>query len=169
MIKNKLYLALIIIIIFVFLSSLITVGCRTGDQKQITEKEAQTEESAEEEEAFVPAEEKEEEEVPQIIDISPEEVYEIISKGEEFLILDVRTPDEFNEGHIEGAVLIPVDELERRLDELPKDKPIITYCRSGVRSRNAANILLENGFSKVYDMKGGIIEWINKGYPAVDG
>jgi len=169
MIKNKLYLALIIIIIFVFLSSLITVGCRTGDQKQITEKEAQTEESAGEEKASVPAEEKEEEEVPQIIDISPEEVYEIISKGEEFLILDVRTPDEFNEGHIEGAVLIPVDELERRLDELPKDKPIITYCRSGVRSRNAANILLENGFSKVYDMMGGIIEWINKGYPAVDG
>ncbi|MFZ3385598.1 MAG: rhodanese-like domain-containing protein, partial [Candidatus Hydromicrobium sp.] len=56
------------------------------------------------------------------------------------------------------------DELEGRLDELPVDKPIITYCKSGGRSRNAANILVENGFTQIYDM-GGILDWIDKGYP----
>jgi len=96
-----------------------------------------------------------------------EEVYEIISSNRDYIILDVRTPDEFKEGHIEGAKLIPVSELEGRLDELPKDKPIITYCKSGGRSRNAANILVENGFTQIYDM-GGILDWIDKGYPVIE-
>lgn len=58
-------------------------------------------------------------------------------------------------------------ELDNRLGELPKDKPIIIYCRSGIRSRNAANILVENGFTQIYDM-GGILDWIDKGYPVIE-
>jgi rhodanese-related sulfurtransferase len=106
------------------------------------------------------------EENAEVILIPVEEVYEIITNGEDYFILDVRNQDEYDEAHIEGAVLIPVDTLESKLDELPWDKPIITYCKSGGRSAAAASILVENGFTEVYDM-GGITEWIDKGYPTV--
>lgn len=108
----------------------------------------------------------EEEETPGIEYISAEEVYEIVTSGEDYIVLDVRTLDEFNEGHLEDAVHIPVNELEDRLDELPQVRPIIVYCKSGVRSSTAANILIDNGFTMVYDM-GGILDWIEEGYPVV--
>ena len=98
--------------------------------------------------------------------ISVEEAYGIITSSGDYFILDVRNQDEYNEVHIEGAVLIPVSALESRLDKLPRDRPIITYCKSGGRSAAAASILVENGFTEVYDM-GGITEWIEKGYPTV--
>ena len=98
--------------------------------------------------------------------ISTEEAYGIITNGGDYYILDVRNQDEYDEAHIEGAVLIPVSALESRLYELPLDKPIVVYCRSGSRSASAASILVENGFTEVYDM-GGITEWIEKGYPTV--
>src|SRR3989304_953490 len=66
--------------------------------------------------------------------ISVEEVYEIITNNEDYFILDVRNQDEYDEAHIEGVVLIPVDTLESRLSELPEDKPIIVYCKAGGRS-----------------------------------
>jgi len=99
--------------------------------------------------------------------ISVEEVYEIITGGEDYFILDVRNQDEYDEAHIEGVTLIPVDTLESRLNELPTGKPIIVYCKAGVRSAAAAEILVNNGFTEVYDMGGGITEWIDKGYPTV--
>jgi rhodanese-related sulfurtransferase/uncharacterized membrane protein YphA (DoxX/SURF4 family) len=101
--------------------------------------------------------------------ISVDRVYEIISSNEDYVILDVRSQEEYDGGHLEGATLIPVDTLEGRLAELPEDKPIITYCKAGVRSANAAAILVENGFTQVYDMGGGTTEWIDKGYPTVSG
>ena len=164
MMNNKLCMISIIIIIFVFLSSTIISGCKiqveTEDNEEGTaqiEEEVIKDESAQAEEKII----------SEVKDISVEEVYEIISSNQDYIILDVRTPDEFNEGHIEGAVLIPVDELEGRLDELPVDKPIITYCESGGRSATAAAILVENGFTQVYDM-GGITDWIDKGYPVIE-
>jgi rhodanese-related sulfurtransferase len=108
------------------------------------------------------------EEPPEAMPISVERVYEIIENGEDYTILDVRNPDEYEEGHIEGAVLIPVSELEDRLDEIPGNKPVITYCKAGSRSARAASILVENGFLEVYDM-GGITEWIDSGYPVTGG
>ena len=98
--------------------------------------------------------------------ISVEEAYGIITSGEDYFILDVRNQDEYDEAHIEGAVPIPVSALESRLNELPGDRPIIVYCRTGGRSAAAASILVKNGFIEVYDM-GGITEWIDKGYPTV--
>ncbi len=105
---------------------------------------------------------------PVVMSITPEEAYRIISEGIDHFLLDVRTEEEYNQGHIEGANLIPVQELENRLDEIPRDRQIIVYCRSGNRSRTAANILLENGFGMVYDM-GGINDWQSKGFPVVVG
>ena len=101
----------------------------------------------------------------EVIPISTEKVNEIIEKGKDYIILDVRTQEEYDSGHLKNSMLIPVDELEERISEVPKDKPIIVYCRSGRRSAEAADILLKNGFSPVYDMQGGILEWIEKGYP----
>jgi len=161
--NNKLYLISIAVIIFVFLSSAIIGGCKIQVEAEDNEEEtAQIEEVSEEESAQA-----EEKIISEVNDISVEEVYQIISSNQDYIILDVRTPDEFKEGHIEGAILIPVLELDNRLGELPKDKPIITYCRSGIRSRNAANILVENGFTQIYDM-GGILDWTDKGYPVIE-
>ena len=102
-----------------------------------------------------------------ILNITPEEVKELISKKNiDYFLIDVRTPEEFAEGYIETANLIPVNELESRLNEIPKDKIIIVYCRSGNRSRTAAEILINNGFELVYDM-GGIISWQNKDFEII--
>ncbi|MBY9020117.1 MAG: rhodanese-like domain-containing protein [Candidatus Lokiarchaeota archaeon] len=82
------------------------------------------------------------------------------------LILDVRTPEEYNDAHLYNVTLIPVAELEGRLAELESynDTEIIVYCRSGSRSLQASNILVANNFSKVYNMLGGITAWIDAVY-----
>lgn len=78
------------------------------------------------------------------------------------VILDVRTPDEFNAGHIEGAILIDYLETEnftKQILTLDKSKNYLLYCRTGKRSMNAANIMKEKGFKKVSDLKDGISGW----------
>jgi len=83
-----------------------------------------------------------------------------MEEGKPYTLLDVRTVEEFNGGRIKGAMLIPVDELGARAEkELPeKNVPIVVYCRSGVRSARAAQILAELGYTDIYDL-GGIINW----------
>jgi rhodanese-related sulfurtransferase len=81
------------------------------------------------------------------------------NKGSEFIILDVRQPEEYRSGHLPGAVFIPLPDLINKVGELDHAKPIIAYCRSGNRSRAAAAFLLIYGFSKVYSMDGGITAW----------
>lgn len=67
-------------------------------------------------------------------------------------IVDVRTPSEYEEGHFEGAVNIPLNELSQRINEFKEmKKPIVTYCRSGARSGMAASILKQNGLNEVYN------------------
>jgi LPXTG-site transpeptidase (sortase) family protein len=112
-----------------------------------------------------PEEEAQAEEIPSVEYISVDEVYDIITSGMDYIILDVRTIEEFGQGHLEGALNIPVGELESRLDELPQNKPIIVHCKSGGRSSSAASLLVENGFTQVYNMGGGILEWEQEGYP----
>ncbi len=94
--------------------------------------------------------------------ISPQEVKAKIENKEDIVLLDVRTPGEFNGplGHIDNAILIPVQELGSRLKELEpyKDKEIIVYCRSGNRSRAATKILLKNGFNAI-NMTHGMKGW----------
>ena len=77
-------------------------------------------------------------------------------------LFDVRTPEEYNLGHINGAVNIDFKNEEifyRSFEKLDKSKPVYLYCRSGNRSKKSADILIELGFSKVYDLNGGFIEW----------
>ena len=84
-----------------------------------------------------------------------------------FLVLDVRTPEEYAEGHIQGAKLIPVQVLAKHLAEVPKDKQVYVYCHSGRRSANAAKLLAEHGFTRIENMQGGITAWKDAGFPVV--
>lgn len=68
------------------------------------------------------------------------------------VLLDVRTPEEFSSGHIKGAKNIPVSEIDRRASELPKDKPVVVYCRSGARSGRARSILVSKGYQDVHNL-----------------
>jgi len=92
--------------------------------------------------------------------ISPEEAKQMMDSDAAYILLDVRTEEEFAEGHIAGAILIPDYELaEHAASELPdKSARILLYCRSGRRSANAANLLIELGYTNVYDF-GGILDW----------
>lgn len=83
------------------------------------------------------------------------------------LILDVRTQEEYDAGHIRNSTLIPVQVLDKRWNELPRDKKILVYCKSGSRSAQASGILVNNGFKEIYNMKGGITDWINAGYDVI--
>ena len=83
--------------------------------------------------------------------------------------LDVRTRDEYRKGHIQNSIHIPVDELETRcIQELPDiDKTIYVYCLSGSRSNMAAALLQEKGYTHVFSISNGLLEWRSKKYPLV--
>ena len=86
---------------------------------------------------------------------------------DELFVLDVRSPGEFDGelGHLEGAHLIPLDALRERLDEIPKDRPVVAVCQSGKRSARAAEILLKSGYTRVANVSGGLIQWLRLALP----
>lgn len=95
----------------------------------------------------------------------------MIDRGEVF-ILDVRTQEEYDAGHIKGSTRIPVQdipaqELDEAIDKIPRDRKILVYCRTARRSAQASEILVNNGFAQVYNMKGGIVEWTKAGYEVI--
>lgn len=99
--------------------------------------------------------------------ISPDEYNDDFeTPGDDHLLIDVRTPEEFAAGHIEGAINIPVESIAMRLDEIPEDEKVVLYCRSGNRSNQAAAILDDAGYPQIYDL-GGIIDWTAEGYALV--
>lgn len=81
--------------------------------------------------------------------------HELVKQGA--TLLDVRTPEEYEAGHLSGATLIPIAVLEARLAEVSQDKPIVVYCRSGRRSAMAANLLKKRGY-EVHDL-GAMAAW----------
>ena len=106
---------------------------------------------------------------PAII-IGPEKAYILIQENkmnQSFVIIDVRTPEEFEDGHIENAVNIDFRSVtfQDEINELDVNKTYLVYCAVGVRSRLATGIMGELGFQNVYDLKGGFKEWITEGLP----
>ena len=101
-----------------------------------------------------------------ITKISPSEFKE---QSTEQLILDVRSTEEFAEGHLAGAINKNVNDenFTTIVKGLDKDKPIFVYCRSGKRSNTAAVKLSKLGFSEIYDLEGGILNWIKNDYKVV--
>ena len=94
------------------------------------------------------------------MNIAPEKANEMMNELEEFVLLDVRSEEEFSEGHIPGAIVIPHEEISERAEaEIPeKDVPVFVYCRSGRRSKIAAEELVSLGYSEIYEF-GGIGDW----------
>ena len=94
------------------------------------------------------------------VNITAEEAKQIMDTEEGYIILDVRAQEEYDQGHIPGAIVIPNTEIETRAAaELPdKDQLILVYCRSGRRSKLAADILVELGYTNIKEF-GGIIDW----------
>lgn len=84
-----------------------------------------------------------------------------------YIFLDVRTVEEYKQGHIKGAKLMPVQVLASHLDEIPSDKQVYVYCHSGRRSASAAKLLAEKGFTNIENVVGGIEAWKSAGYPVV--
>ena len=99
---------------------------------------------------------------PNVLDIEPRELW---TNRDKVKMVDVRRPDEWEGelGHIAGAELIVLDTLPGRLGELSPDDTIVFVCRSGARSGRAAAFALENGFERVYNMKGGMLAWNGEG------
>lgn len=94
------------------------------------------------------------------MNITAEQAKRIMDTETDYVILDVRTQEEYCQGHIPGAVLIPDYEIETKAEEVLKDRDqlILVYCRSGRRSKNAAQTLVELGYTKIMEF-GGIIDW----------
>jgi len=86
------------------------------------------------------------------------------------ITLDVRTPGEFNEGHIEGALLVDFQSgnFENEIASLDKSKTYAVYCRSGNRSGQAVKVMSDAGFTDLYNLDGGVIDWANAGLPLVN-
>tara|TARA_R110002020_G_scaffold15245_42_gene54492 strand:+ start:2633 stop:3031 length:399 start_codon:yes stop_codon:yes gene_type:complete len=90
--------------------------------------------------------------------VAPAAVAEITARDDAPLLLDVRTPEEFAQGHLPGAVLIPHDQLAARLDEIDRDRWVLVYCRSGKRAGTAEDILEEAGI-EVRQVEGSWLRW----------
>lgn len=96
---------------------------------------------------------------PQVPLIEPAQVRGLISLGGKLTIVDVRTPEEFAQGHLDGAILMPLDTLPNTYSTLPKKGKLIVYCRSGHRSAKAVQFLTEHGYSNTVSMNGGYLAW----------
>ncbi len=132
MILKKLY-----VIVIMILSVFIISGCSTVMKEDVTKS---TENSS-------------------VMKMTAKEAKAEIDKGD-VIILDVRTNEEYISGHIENSILIPVNEIEKEVENILKDKEqkVLIYCRSGNRSSQAAKLLVKMGYTNVYDF-GGIKDW----------
>lgn len=83
----------------------------------------------------------------------------------QFVLVDVREPWEFEAGHVPGARLIPLGDLEARMAEIPRDRPILFICQGGQRSLAAAAFLLHEGYQDVTNVDGGTAAWMERSYP----
>ena len=96
--------------------------------------------------------------------ISPQQVYDAVYSEDSVQLVDVRTPKEFKESHLKGAqnICVTSDDFSEKVKTLDKSKPVYVYCKKGGRSADAAEQLKEMGFTKIYDMDGGILLWEKK-------
>ncbi|AWR85493.1 rhodanese-like domain-containing protein [Meiothermus taiwanensis] len=96
-------------------------------------------------------------------DIQPHEAHEL--QKQKVLFVDVREPEEFAQVRLEGAQLIPLSEFAGRFSEIPKNQPVVLYCRSGNRSAQAAGWLASKGYTNLLNLEGGLMAWYQAGLP----
>lgn len=101
--------------------------------------------------------------------LPPGEAYALVGQRSDLFMLDVRTLGEYRQVRLDGATLIPIDQLTQRIAELPKNRPILVYCAVGSRSAQVVNYLARQGYPEIYNLYGGIYAWAQKGYPVLQG
>jgi rhodanese-related sulfurtransferase len=100
------------------------------------------------------------------MNISVKDLASRLESDKSLMVLDVRSPEEYTQdGHVAGSVLIPLPELAMRLNEVPKDRPIACFCRSGNRSQVACDMLRQQGYTNVTNVLGGIGAWRGANLP----
>ena len=97
--------------------------------------------------------------------VAPNELAELLKTKDGIQLIDVRSPEEYAAGHIDGGKLIPLPELASRITEINKDKPVVFYCRSGHRSGNALDTVKDAGLQMPKHLAGGILAWTSAGLP----
>jgi len=97
--------------------------------------------------------------------ISSREAKALLEKNRNIFLLDVRTPQENSQARLPGTVLIPINEFEGRIKEVPRNRTILVYCAVGSRSKPVAEYLSKNGYKDVYNMTDGIVGWYRNGFP----
>jgi phage shock protein E len=98
--------------------------------------------------------------------VTPQQVHELqVKKDPSLLVIDVRSAEEYAAGHVPGAVNIPQDQVASRLAEIPKDKEVVLYCRSGRRAGLAADTLEANGYKNLQLLQGDMPGWEKAGLP----
>lgn len=101
--------------------------------------------------------------------ITANEMQQLTKKNPDIYLLDVRTLGEYTQKRIKGARLIPIDQLQNRINEIPNNRPIIIYCETGVRSAMVGRYLDSLGFRNVSNLSQGIMGWQVRGYPIESG
>jgi rhodanese-related sulfurtransferase len=100
-----------------------------------------------------------------INEIDSESLQKRIASGEDVLLVDIRTPAEIAQGAIPDSMQLPMHLIPIRISELPKDRDVVLYCRSGARSYQACAYMMQQGYDRVLNLRGGIIAWARHGYP----
>lgn len=93
----------------------------------------------------------------------------LMARNSRVVLLDVRTPEEYRQAHLRGALLIPLGELAKRVQEIPRGRPLLIYCAVGARSVSAAGFLASRGYREIYDMSDGLVGWYKNGFPIERG
>lgn len=97
--------------------------------------------------------------------LTPAEAKTLLAKDKRIFLLDVRTPEEYRQARLQGSRLIPLSELQARLAEVPRNRPVLVYCAVGSRSAAAGGILASRGYHDVLNMTNGIVGWYRSGFP----
>ena len=105
---------------------------------------------------------------PAVPKLTATDVSEKLKFGKHPLVVDVRQPEEYRQGHIAGSKLIPLGDLHKRIKELPQGREIVCVCASGSRSSSAAKTLMKEGYT-VFDMQGGMLAWRRAKLPVQKG
>jgi rhodanese-related sulfurtransferase len=101
--------------------------------------------------------------------LTPQELQSRLGTPEAPLVVDVRAPVEFGVAHVPGALNIPLEELEKRLDEINNDNGVLVYCINGTRTRQAEPILYAHDFENIYHLEGAFYSWIKGKHPVEKG
>ena len=100
-------------------------------------------------------------------EIDSESLSQRLADANDVLLVDIRTPAEIAQGMIPDALQLPMHLIPLRMDEIPKDRDVVIYCRSGARSYQACGYLMQQGYGRVLNLRGGIIAWARHGLPIV--